>query len=262
MKLGVIGGSGLYEMEGFSFVAEHRIETPYGEPSDVYREYDFEGVRFVFLSRHGQGHRIPPHRVHFRANIQGFALLGIDRIISITAVGGIHPSLKPGDIAIPHNAIDMTSGREHTFYDEGLIHHIDFTDPFCPELRQTLLAAASSAQEQVAEQGVYICTNGPRLETAAEITAYSRMGADLVGMTLFPECSLAREREICYANLSIITNFAAGTSTEKLTTDEVVQTVKQSEGRLKNIVRAIPAALAAGRTCGCQTALSGTKISK
>ncbi len=156
----------------------------------------------------------------------------------------------------------MTSGRAHTFYDGGLIHHIDFTEPFCPELRSLLAESAQRAGVEVKDSGVYVCTNGPRLETAAEIKYFASIGGDTVGMTLFPEAPLAREKEICYANVSIITNYAAGTSDAKLTTVEVVETMKGATERIKAIVSALPDSYTVNRKCFCKDALEGTKISK
>lgn len=261
-KLGIIGGSGLYDIEGFSFVEEFAEQTEFGDPSDAYRVFRYKDVSFYFLNRHGRKHQIPPHKVNYRANIAGFKKLGIDRIVSITATGGINSSFRPGDIIIPDDGIDMTNGRESTYFDNGQIHHIDFTEPFCHVLHGVLENAAASADEDIFTNGTYICTNGPRLETGAEIKAFDRWGADIVGMTLFPECILARESGICYANLSVVTNYAAGTTDKKLTTDEVVAVMSESAERLKNIISMIPGYFHADRECGCKDALMETKISK
>lgn len=261
MRIGIIGGSGLYNIDGFEFVGEVETLTDWGLPSDVFRQYRFKGLDFFFLNRHGRNHDIPPHSVNYRANIAGFEKLGIKRIISFTAVGGIK-NVHPGDIVISSNAIDNTSGRSGTFFDLGLIHHVDFTEPFCPELREMLINCAEKSGVAVKREGVYICTNGPRMETAAEIKAYSFMGADTVGMTLFPECVLAREKEICYANLSVITNYAAGTSNSKLTTDEVVETMQNATERIKKIISELSGIYNLDRKCFCKSALDGTKISK
>lgn len=261
-KLGIIGGSGLYDIEGFEYQEEIIMQTEYGDPSDTYRVFTYNDVRFYFLNRHGRNHSIPPHKVNYRANIDGFTRLGISHIISITATGGINSSYKPGDIIIPDDGIDMTYGREQTYYSNGLIHHIDFTEPFCPRLRGVLENAAESADVDVHMNGTYICTNGPRLETKGEIKAFDRWGADLVGMTLFPECALARERKLCYANMSVITNYAAGTTTNKLTTEEVVEEMGKAMEKLKGIVSMIPVYFNEERTCQCPRALDGTKISK
>jgi len=260
-KIGIIGGSGLYDIEGFRFVEEKKVETVYGETSDSYRVFEHEGVHFYFLNRHGRNHSIPPHKVNYRANIEGFSFLGIENIISVTATGGISRSLKPGDIVMPDNGIDMTSGREHTFSDQPPIHHIDLTEPFCGRLRGVLENAAESSDTDIVNGGTYICTNGPRLETGAEIKAFDRWGADIVGMTLFPECALARERTLCYANISVITNFAAGTGNTKLTTSEVVEVMKSATENLRNIISMVPVYLRKDRECCCADALNDTKIS-
>lgn len=261
MKVGIIGGSGLYEIEGFQLIEEIEIETTFGSPSGSYRKFVYNDVEFYFLNRHGKDHKIPPHSVNYRANILGFKQLGVDRIFSFTAVGGIR-KYRPGEVVIPHNAIDFTNGRASTFYDFDEIYHIDFTEPFCPELRNVLMKAAEKGGVDYRKQGVYVCTNGPRLETASEIKMFEKMDADLVGMTLFPECTLAREKEICYANVSVITNYAAGTVNQKLTTEEVVNTMMESQEKIKNIVKGIAASLKEERICFCKDALQGTKISK
>jgi len=261
MKVGIIGGSGLYEIDGFLSKDEITIHTDYGQPSDSYRIFEYKGHEFYFLNRHGRSHSIPPHNVNYRANIEGFYKLGVERIFSFTAVGGIK-DVKPGDIVVPDNGIDKTEGRKGTFFDDGLICHIDFTEPFCPELRDVLLSAAEKGGVSAKDGGVYVTTNGPRLETAAEINYYKMIGCDYVGMTLFPECVLAREKELCYANVSIITNYAAGATNEKLTADEVVEMMKASTEKIKSLVSNIPEFLKYDRKCGCPSALNGQKISK
>jgi 5'-methylthioadenosine phosphorylase len=261
MKLGIIGGSGLYDIDGFEYGGEEMLGTDWGEPSGAYRKFVYKGVELYFLNRHGANHSIPPHKVNYRANIDGFSKLGVERIISFTAVGGISGA-EPGDIVLPDNAIDFTSGREQTFYDGGLIHHIDFTEPFCPELRMLVKESAAASGTKLWDGGVYLCTNGPRLETAAEIKAFGGLGATLVGMTLFPEAPLAREREICYANVSVVTNLAAGAAGSKLTADEVVETMKAATDRIKTLISFLADKYTVNRDCSCKSALSGTKISK
>ena len=262
IKLGIIGGSGLYDIDGFTYKSEQTVETEYGAPSDSYRVFEYRGIEFYFLNRHGRDHSVPPHKVNYRANIDGFKQLGIENIISITATGGINRVFNPGDVILPDNAIDMTNGREQTFYDKGTIYHIDFTEPFCMRLRGLVKIAAEKAGVDIKDGGVYVCTNGPRLETAAEIKAFDRWGGDLVGMTLFPECSLAREREICYTNISIITNYGAGTGKTKLTVEEVIEEMGKAADKIKKIVSVLPDVYNTERDCACTYALTGTKISK
>lgn len=262
MKIGIIGGSGLYSIEDFNYIGRENIDTDYGKPSAAFRIYEYYGNSYYFLARHGIHHEFPPHLVNYRANIAAFKRAGVDAILSFTAVGGINEDFCPGDIVISDNAIDFTNGRNHTFTTMGNIHHIDITKPFCPELRKTVRKSCKAAGLNFSDNGVYICTNGPRMETAAEIKAFKGMGADIVGMTLFPECSLAREAEICYVNISVVANYAAGISRSKLTTDEVVETVKKSEDKLKRIIQNIDTNAVENRTCDCRNALENTKISK
>lgn len=262
MKIGIIGGSGLYSIDGFESAGEVEQKNIYGTPSSPYKIFRQGEVEFYFLSRHGHLHNIAPHKVNYRANIYGFKELGVEQIISFTATGGISENLKPSDIVIPNNAIDMTSGRVSTFFDENEIVHIDFTNPFCHDLRGQLIKMSFEAGVPIVKNGVYLCTNGPRLETASEIKMFKSFGADIVGMTLFPEAVLAREAEVCYCNISIVTNFAAGISKTKLTTDEVVENVKNAEVKLKQILTAYGKNPCVTGTCGCKSALTNSRISK
>ncbi|MBI5203833.1 MAG: S-methyl-5'-thioinosine phosphorylase [Nitrospirae bacterium] len=258
--VGVIGGSGLYEIEGVVVREERKISTPYGEPSGLYRLCDIAGKEVAFLPRHGSPHHIAPHKVNYRANILGFKKLGAERIISINAVGGINKKMKPGDIVLPDQIIDMTEGRERTFYDKEEIVHVDFTEPYCPELRAAIISAGKEAGIKLKQKASYICTNGPRLETAAEIRAFSLLGADVVGMTGMPEASLARELGICLAGIAVITNPAAGISGKKLTTTEVVEKMAESTGRIKVLLEKVFSIIPEQRNCGCRDALKDAKM--
>lgn len=262
MKIGIIGGSGLYNIEGFESAGEVAQSNYYGTPSSTYKIFKQGDFEIYFLSRHGDLHNIAPHKVNYRANIYGFKQLGVEQIISFTATGGVGEGLKPSDIVIPHNGIDMTSGRVNTFFDEDEIVHIDFTHPFCGGLREHLVKISSNAGVDVIDYGVYVCTNGPRLETASEIKMFKNFGADIVGMTLFPEAVLARESETCYCNISIVTNFAAGISKTKLTTDEVVGNVKNAEEKLKKILVEYIKSPYLTNDCECQSALKNARITK
>jgi 5'-methylthioadenosine phosphorylase len=259
-ELGLIGGSGVYDIPGVEISDSVKMTTPYGEPSDVYRIGRFEGSEVAFLPRHGSMHHIQPHKINYRANIWGFRELGVKRILSIGASGGISSAMEPGSIAAPDQIIDMTSGRYSTFYDEDEVVHIDFTQPFCPDLRKHIVAAAEKAGIRVIWQGTYICVNGPRLETASEIKAFSILGADMVGMTGMPEAVLARELEICFAAISVITNFAAGISGEKLTATEVVESMKGSTEKIKALLTAFLSRDFSAVSCSCGQALRDAKI--
>ncbi len=259
--IGIVGGSGMYEIEGLRLLEVRRIETPYGSPSDGFRLYDFEGQRVLFLPRHGVGHRIPPHKINYRANIWGFRHLGADKIISIGASGGITPPMVPGTIVIPDQIIDFTSGRDATFFDgDDGVFHVDFTEPYCPVLRKALVRAGEEAGVALREGGTYVCVNGPRLETRAEIRAFSLWGADIVGMTAMPEASLAREASLCFAGVSVVTNFAAGVVDRKLTTTEVFETMTAAHSRLRILLRETLARIPAERHCICGESLREAKV--
>ncbi|MEJ2696351.1 MAG: S-methyl-5'-thioinosine phosphorylase [Candidatus Sulfobium sp.] len=252
---GIIAGSGLDNIPGMDIGPSERLSTPFGEPSDVYRAGKLAGKDVVLLSRHGPGHRIQPQRINYRANLWGFRELGVEKVISISAAGGIRSEIKPGAIMVPDQVIDMTSGRASTFYDAEDVIHVDLTQPYCPDLRGYVLRAAESSGVPVIKSGTYICVNGPRLETAAEIKTFSLWGADIVGMTGMPEAALARELEMCFAGISVITNFAAGIGSGKLTTAEVVETMQDSLDGLRLLLQAFFALTFFAPGCGCGRAL-------
>ncbi len=256
MRIGLIGGSGLYEIEGLEATKEVPVATPYGEPSPVYKIGTIGDKEIVFLPRHGIPHSIPPHKINYRANIWGFRHLGIERIISVSAVGGINKNLSPGDIVLVDQIIDLTLGaRESTFYDKDKVVHVDFTNPYCHEMRDFIIKASQNIGLPIKSAGTYICTNGPRLETAKEIRFFSLIGADVVGMTAMPEAALARELEICISGISVVTNPAAGISEEKLTVTEVIETMKKSTERIKSLIKEAIVTIPSSRNCPCKDAL-------
>lgn len=260
-KVGVIGGSGLYEIKGLTIKRKKRVSTPYGKPSDQYLIGEINNTEVVFLPRHGKHHNIPPHMINYRANIWGFKKLGVKRILSISAVGGIKKGLKPGDIVILDQVMDMTRNRASTFYDgtDG-VAHIDFTEPYCPELRKILLKAGGKIRVSLKNGGTYVAVEGPRLESASEIKSFGILGGDIVGMTGMPEASLAREMEICYAGLSVVANYAAGISKTKLTVTEVKEAMKDSTEKLKRLLKESFSLIPAERNCPCKDALREAKI--
>ena len=258
--LGVIGGSGVYDIPGVEISELVPLSTPYGEPSDVYRIGKAAEIDIVFLPRHGSKHHIQPHKINYRANIWGFRELGVKKILSIGASGGISRNVEPGGIAVLDQIIDLTSGRNSTFYDEAEVVHIDFTEPFCPDLRSHILGAAEEAGIQAISKATYICVNGPRLETAAEIRAFSFLGADLVGMTAMPEAVLARELELCFAGISVVTNYAAGITGKKLTTTEVIESMKDSAVKVKAVLKAFFSRDFSSSACFCGQALKNAKM--
>lgn len=260
MILGIIAGSGLYEISGFETLKLRRLETPYGEPSDAYRIGRLNNYEIVFLPRHGSPHRIPPHMVNYRANIWGFKALGVERIVSVSAVGGIADNLKPGDIVILDQIIDFTGGaRPHTYYEHEVVH-VDFTEPYCPEMRSALIQASERIGLRLHPSGTYIAVNGPRLETKAEIMAFKNLGADVVGMTGMPEAVLARELELCYAGISVVTNYAAGISGKKLTTTEVIETMRLANHSVLSLIKGALPALSKERLCPCKESLRDARM--
>lgn len=260
-KIGVIGGSGLYEIQGFTLIKKKKLSTPFGNPSEQYLLGEINGAEVIFLPRHGKHHDIPPHMINYRANIWGFKKLGVDRILSISAVGGIKKGLTPGDIVILDQVLDMTKNRKSTFYDgkEG-IFHIDFTEPYCPELRKLLLKAGKATGLRLKNGSTYVAVEGPRLETASEIKSFGILGGDVVGMTGMPEASLARELEICYAGISVVANYAAGISKKKLTVAEVMEAMKETTDNLKSLLKKTFSLIPEARKCECKDALKEAKI--
>ncbi len=210
--LAIVGGTGIDELEGLEVVRDHRVETPYGEPSRPIQEGRLGSTSVYFLQRHGSPGAIPPHRINYRANIWALQSLGVDGIVAINSVGGITESMRPGRLLIPDQVIDYTWGREHTFDEgeEGELMHIDFTEPYDRALRMALLAAADAARIPHATSGVHGITQGPRLETAAEVQRLARDGCDVVGMTGMPEAALSREAGVPYAAVCMVVNPAAG----------------------------------------------------
>lgn len=260
-RIGLIGGSGLYEVKGFALLKKRKITTPFGNPSDRYLIGKAGATEIVFLPRHGSHHTIPPHIINYRANLYGFKKLGVEKIISVSAVGGITRGLKPGDIVVLDQIIDRTRQRTSTFYDgrDGVVH-IDFTEPYCPDIRKILIAAGRKARVPLRKTGTYIAVDGPRLETSAEIRSFRLLGADVVGMTAMPEASLARELEICYAGISVVANYAAGISGKRLTVSEVMDAMRGSTEKIKTLLLETFSLIRDSRSCGCREALSDARI--
>ncbi len=256
----MIAGSGLYDIPGLEMIETRHLKTPFGEPSDAYRIGRVSGSDIAFLPRHGSPHRIPPHRINYRANIWGFRELGVRRILSVGATGGISSAVQPGDIVLLDQLLDLTSGRESTYYDGPEVLHVDFTEPFCTELRERFFEASRRSDVAVVKRGTYICVNGPRLETAAEIRRYGMMGADVIGMTAMPEAILARELALCFSGIAVVTNAAAGLSAGRLTATEVVEGMHAATERLRTLVRAFFLLPAAPSACGCGRSLEDAKL--
>lgn len=238
--LAIIGGTGLDQLGNLKITHRQMIRTPYGEPSGALTFGTINQHEIIFLARHGYGHTIPPHEVNYRANLWALLDQGVKRIISVASVGGIRADLVPGSVVVPDQIIDYTSGRAATFFDsrERPVTHIDFTHPYSAELRQRILAAAGQAQEMCLDGGVYAATQGPRLETAAEVNRYERDGADMVGMTGMPEASLARELGMSYAAIAVVVNDAAGrrSSRDGINLETIGAVAEPAMARVRNIL--------------------------
>jgi 5'-methylthioadenosine phosphorylase len=260
-RIGVIGGSGLYQIEGLSDLKETKVETPFGAPSDLIVTGTLQGVPIAFLPRHGKGHRISPSELPVRANIFALKSLGVERIISISAVGSLKEDIHPLDLVIPDQVIDRTRGRVSTFFGQGLVAHIGFAEPFCPHLSQMLYQTAKRLGTTVHRGGTCVVMEGPAFSTKAESHLYRSWGASIVGMTALPEAKLAREAEICYAALAFVTDFDCWhESADPVSVEMVVVNLMQNAQTAKNILKATITAATEKRSCQCGTALKDAII--
>lgn len=252
--LAVIGGTGIYEIVEMGEEVEKKvIKTPYGESPEI-SIFQLHQKEAAFMPRHFRGHAKPPHMVNYRANIWALKELGVEKIIATNAVGSLFESITPGDFIIPHDFIDFTRMREGTFYDDKTVH-IDVTEPYCPELRDILISSGD-----VVGEGVYVCTEGPRFETAAEVEMFRRLGGTMVGMTGLPEAVLARELEMCYASVCTVSNFAASISPNKLTIDEVFEILEEKKEDLIKLIYNSILKIPSKPSCQCMNTLDGAGV--
>ena len=261
--IGVIGGSGLYQMEGLKKIREVEIKTPFGRPSEKFIRGILEGTEFVFVSRHGKGHRWLPTEVNFRANIFAMKKLGVDRIISVSAVGSLREEIAPGDIVIPDQFIDRTTLRPSTFFGKGIVAHVSLADPFCRDLAEKLVTAATSEGGKVHTRGTYLCMEGPQFSTRAESQLYRSWGADVIGMTNLQEAKLAREAEICFGTLALATDYdcwnqAAG----DVEIENVLAVLRQNVALAQRTIRRAVTRLTDSRSCSCRSSLKDAIITE
>lgn len=255
-KVAIIGGTGFYEIEGMTDVEEIDIDTPFGKPSDTIRLGTFGGVRIAFLPRHGRGHRISPSELPARANIYTLKTLGVEHLISVCAVGSLKEKIKPLDIVIPDQLIDRTKNRPSTFFTSGIVAHITFAQPFCPVLSNILYQHASSIGERAHNGGVCIVMEGPQFSTLAESELYRSWGADIIVMTMLPEAKLAREAEICYANIAIVTDYDCwNEKSQSVTVDMIMNNLNKMVATSKEILKEAVTHLPRERHCQCAHAL-------
>jgi len=256
-KIAVIGGSGLYDIEGMKDTEEVDINTPFGRPSDKIVVGKLEGVGVAFLPRHGRGHRLLPTEVPYRANIYALKSLGVERIIGINSVGSLKEEFQPNDLLIPDQLIDRTRGRTSTFFGEGIVAHIPFGEPFCPSLSQVVYQAAKDAGATAHKGGTYVVMEGPAFSTKAESFIYRSWGADVIGMTALPEAKLAREAEICYAIIACVTDYDCWRrGHDAVTAEMIIGRLRQNIDTAKRIIKLVVTKVPQKRDCDCATALS------
>jgi 5'-methylthioadenosine phosphorylase len=256
-QIGIIGGSGLYSMPGFTDTREVKLDTPFGSPSDPYAVGSLEGKRVAFLARHGRGHRILPTELNFRANIYGFKQLGVERIISMSAVGSLKEEHKPLEFVIPDQFFDRTRHRVDTFFGDGVVVHVALADPVCPEMARVVESACSQANVVGKRGGTYLCMEGPQFSTRAESRVYRQWGMDVIGMTNLQEARLAREAEICYTTCAMVTDYDCWhPHHDSVTVDQVVAVLLKNAENACQVVRHAVAATPAHRGCPCGSALA------
>jgi 5'-methylthioadenosine phosphorylase len=259
--IGVIGGSGLYELEGLTEVRWRRVRTPFGDPSDEYCTGTFEGRPVIFLPRHGRGHRLTPSELNFRANIWGLKSLGAEWVLSISAVGSMQETIHPLDLVIPSQFYDATRRRASTFFGDGIVAHVGMADSVCPTLADALEKASRASGATVHRGGTYICIEGPQFSTKAESRIYRGWGVDVIGMTNMPEAKLAREAELCYATLALVTDYDVWHEDhETVSVESVIQNLLRNVATAKDVLRRVIPAVGGPRTCPCPDLLRNAVI--
>jgi len=254
--VGVIGGSGLYEMAGLADVESVRLTTPFGDPSDEFVSGTLAGVRLIFLPRHGRGHRILPSELNFRANIYGMKKLGADWVIGVGAVGSLREEIHPGDLVVPDQLIDRTFLRRSTFFGDGIVAHVTFAEPFCPVLSAALVQAAQTLGTRVHARGTYVCMEGPQFSTRAESFLYRQWGADVIGMTNLQEAKLAREAEICFATLALATDYDCWHEVhDDVVIGDVLRILNENVAKAQRVIAEVVPHLPGQRSCACARAL-------
>lgn len=260
-KIAFIGGSGLYDIDGMENRQELTVETPFGDPSDAIVVGEINGVEAAFLPRHGRGHRFSPSEIPVKANIYALKSLGVERVVSVSAVGSLKEHIKPLDLVVPDQIIDRTRRRSDTFFGDGIVAHVGFADPFCNELRRIAFESASLEDVDCHDGGTYLVIEGPQFSTRAESAVYRSWGANVIGMTALPEAKLAREAELCYTTLAFVTDYDVWHDTEEeVTVEMVIQNLTHNVATAQGIIRRMLAEIPDNRTCGCESALKNAVI--
>ncbi|HET6781818.1 MAG TPA: S-methyl-5'-thioadenosine phosphorylase [bacterium] len=261
-EIGVIGGSGFYSL--IEDAEEHRVETPYGAPSDVITVGVVAGRAVAFLPRHGRHHDLPPHGINYRANIYALKSLGCSRVLGPCAAGSLQPAVRPGDLVICDQFVDRTSGRKDTFYDGPIVTHVSMAEPYCPTLRAVAIESSRKMEWRVHDRGTVVVIQGPRFSTKSESRWFRAQGWEVINMTQYPECALARELEVCYGNLSLITDYDVGVegdpSAAPVTAQDVLVKFRENTARLRDLILRMISAIPAERTCPCASALRHARV--
>lgn len=258
-EIGIIGGTGVYDPKIFEKVRDIKVFTPFGQPSDLVSVGVYKNTKVAFIPRHGRNHTIPPHRVNYRANVWALKQLGVERIIASSAVGSLREDYAPGNFVVPDQFIDRTKKRLDTFYEGGQIYHISSADPFCPQLRMFFTDFARELGLTVKENGTYVCVEGPRFSTRAESKLFRMWNADIIGMTLYPECVLAREAELCYVSIAMVTDYDVWAE-KPVSTKEVLGTIGENVENFKRLIVEAISRIPKERKCSCGLSLKDASI--
>lgn len=262
-KIGIIGGSGLYDMDGIENVESLNISTPWGGPSGEILKGNLGDTEFLFLPRHGKGHKITPSDINYRANIYAMKMLGVNWIISVSAVGSMKNEIVPGHVVIPSQFIDFTKKRESTFFGNGVVAHVSMADPVCPQLSQVLFDAAVGSGATAHKGGTYICIEGPQFSSKGESELYRRWDVDVIGMTNMPEAKLAREAEICYSTMAFSTDYDCWHEDhDEVTVDDIIETLQQNVAMAKSIIKEVAEKIPSEIECKCSSALENSVITQ
>lgn len=255
IKIGIIGGSGIYDIEGVKNVEMVEVDTPYGKPSDKIIVGVLEGVKFAFLPRHGRSHKISPTELNFRANIYALKTLGVEKVLSISAVGSLKEELKPRDFVIPDQLFDRTKNRASTFFGEGIVAHVGFAEPFCAQFSRVAYETAKQLGITVHKGGTYICMEGPQFSTKAESNVYRQLGFSIIGMTALPEAKLAREAEMCYVTIALVTDYDCWKEDEEVSVEKILANLSANSDNAKKFIKTILPKLSDAPVCACSSAL-------
>lgn len=256
IKIGIIGGSGIYDIEGVTNVETVDIDTPFGKPSDKLIVGELEGVKFAFLPRHGRGHKISPSELNFQANIYAFKTLGVEKVLSISAVGSLKEELAPRDFVIPDQLFDRTKNRASTFFEDGLVAHVAFAEPFCSKLSEVVYETAKQIGITTHKGGTYICMEGPQFSTKAESNFYRAQGFSIIGMTALPEAKLAREAEMCYVTVALVTDYDCWKEDEEVNVEKIIANLNANSENAKKFIKTILPKINESVSCVCKEALS------